>query len=80
MAKQRFDRPAVWDATDKRETVELADLYRYRAERVRVLGDQASTKSEAAHIIGWQLLILRVHAISMRASCRGTAQLTALDV
>jgi serine/threonine protein kinase len=36
-------------ATGKRETAELADLYRYRAERVMALGDQASTKSEAAH-------------------------------
>jgi hypothetical protein len=36
-------------ATGKRETAELADLYRYRAERTITLGDQASTKSEAAH-------------------------------
>jgi serine/threonine protein kinase len=36
-------------ATGKRETAELADLYRYRADRVIALGDQASTKSEAAH-------------------------------
>jgi serine/threonine protein kinase len=36
-------------ATGKRETAELADLYRYRAERVIALGDQASTKSQAAH-------------------------------
>ena len=35
-------------ATGKRETAELADLYRYRAERTINLGDQASTKSEAA--------------------------------
>ena len=36
-------------ATGKRETAELADLYRYRAERVIGLGDQASTRSEAVH-------------------------------
>jgi serine/threonine protein kinase len=36
-------------ATGKRETAELADLYRYRAERVIALADQAGTKSEAAH-------------------------------
>jgi hypothetical protein len=36
-------------ATGKRETAELADLYRYRAERAMILGDQASTKTEAAH-------------------------------
>jgi len=36
-------------ATGKRETAELADLYRYRAERVIAVGDQASTKSQAAH-------------------------------
>jgi serine/threonine protein kinase len=36
-------------ATGKRETAELADLYRYRAERVIALGDQASTKILAAH-------------------------------
>jgi hypothetical protein len=36
-------------ATGKRETAELADLYRYRAERVIALGDQASTKSQAVH-------------------------------
>jgi hypothetical protein len=36
-------------ATGKRETAELADLYRYRAERVIALGDQAGTKSQAAH-------------------------------
>jgi serine/threonine protein kinase len=35
-------------ATGKRETAELADLYRYRAERTITLGDQASTKSDAA--------------------------------
>jgi serine/threonine protein kinase len=36
-------------ATGKRETEELADLYRYRAERTITLGDQASTRSDAAH-------------------------------
>jgi hypothetical protein len=36
-------------ATGKRETAELADLYRYRAERTMILGDQASTRSEAVH-------------------------------
>jgi hypothetical protein len=36
-------------ATGKRETAELADLYRYRAERVIAVGDQASTRSQAAH-------------------------------
>ena len=36
-------------ATGKRETEELADLYLYRAERTMTLGDQASTKSDAAH-------------------------------
>jgi hypothetical protein len=36
-------------ATGKRETAELADLYRYRAERAITLGDQASTRNEAAH-------------------------------
>jgi serine/threonine protein kinase len=35
-------------ATGKRETAELADLYRYRAERAITLGDQASTRSDAA--------------------------------
>jgi serine/threonine protein kinase len=35
-------------ATGKRETAELADLYRYRAERVMTLGDHANTKSEAS--------------------------------
>ena len=36
-------------ATGKRETAELADLYRYRAERVIAVGDQASTRIQAAH-------------------------------
>jgi hypothetical protein len=36
-------------ATGKRETAELADLYRYRAERVIAVGDQASTRSQAVH-------------------------------
>jgi hypothetical protein len=36
-------------ATGKRETAELADLYRYRAGRAITLGDQASTRNEAAH-------------------------------
>ncbi len=36
-------------ATGKRETAELADGYRYRAERAIALGDQASNKSQAAH-------------------------------
>ena len=35
-------------ATGKRETAELADLYRYRAERAIALGDHASTRSDAA--------------------------------
>jgi hypothetical protein len=35
-------------ATGKRETAELADLYRYRAERAIALGDKAATKSDAA--------------------------------
>jgi serine/threonine protein kinase len=35
-------------ATGKRETAELADLYRYRAERTIALGDRASTRSDAA--------------------------------
>jgi serine/threonine protein kinase len=35
-------------ATGKRETAELADLYRYRAERTIALGDHASTRSDAA--------------------------------
>ena len=35
-------------ATGKRETAELADLYRYRAERAIALGDKAATRSEAA--------------------------------
>ena len=35
-------------ATGKRETAELADLYRYRAERAITLGDQASDRSDAA--------------------------------
>jgi serine/threonine protein kinase len=36
-------------ATGKRETAELADLYRYRADRVITLGDHANTRSEASH-------------------------------
>jgi hypothetical protein len=36
-------------AISKRETAELADGYRYRAERTLALGDQASTRSQAAH-------------------------------
>ena len=36
-------------ATGKRETAELADLYRYRAERVINVRRPAGTKSEAAH-------------------------------
>jgi serine/threonine protein kinase len=35
-------------ATGKRETAELADLYRYRAERAINIGDHASTRSDAA--------------------------------
>jgi hypothetical protein len=35
-------------ATGKRETAELADLFRYRAERAITLGDHASTRSDAA--------------------------------
>ena len=35
-------------ATGKRETAELADLFRYRAERVMTLGDHANTRSDAA--------------------------------
>src|ERR1700761_3966843 len=35
-------------ATGKRETAELADLYRYRAERAIALGDKAATRSDAA--------------------------------
>ncbi len=64
-------------ATGKRETEELADLYRYRAERTITLGDQAAQGATRLTTIGSQLLILRVRAISTRASCPGTAQLTA---
>ena len=35
-------------ATGKRETAELGDLYRYRAERAIKLGDQANTKTDTA--------------------------------
>jgi serine/threonine protein kinase len=35
-------------ATGKRETAELADLYRYRAERAINIGDHATTRSDAA--------------------------------